>query len=109
MIDLIKKTLLAGVGAAVITKEKLEDTLADYVRQGKVKADDARIIAEKIAEQGRREFEDLSRSIGEKLQDLSARQTANMAERVTALEERVRQLEAQLATPPTPPSRSSEP
>lgn len=50
MIETIKKTLLAGVGAAVITKEKVQDALEDYVRQGKLKAEDAKIIAEKIAE-----------------------------------------------------------
>ena len=60
MLETIKKTLLAGVGAAVITKEKVQDALEDYVREGKLKADDARIIADKIAERGRREFEELS-------------------------------------------------
>ena len=55
MLETIKKTLLAGVGAAVITKEKVQDALEDYVREGKLKADDARIIADKIAERGRRE------------------------------------------------------
>lgn len=29
MIDLIKKTLLAGVGAAIVTKEKAEHALQD--------------------------------------------------------------------------------
>ena len=54
MIDLIKKTLLAGVGAAVVTKDRLEKTMDEFVREGKVSAGDARIMAEKIAEQGRR-------------------------------------------------------
>jgi polyhydroxyalkanoate synthesis regulator phasin len=47
MIDVIKKTLLAGVGAAVVTKEKAEAALEDFVRQGKVSSADARIMAEK--------------------------------------------------------------
>ena len=50
MIDLIKKTLLAGVGAAIVTKEKAEHALQDYVKQGKVSAADARAMAERIAE-----------------------------------------------------------
>ena len=41
MIDLIKKTLLAGVGATIITKEKVEAVLQDSIRQGKVSAGDA--------------------------------------------------------------------
>jgi polyhydroxyalkanoate synthesis regulator phasin len=57
MIDLIKKSLMAGIGAAVVTKEIVEEALEDFVRQGKVSAADAAIMAEKIAEQGRREFD----------------------------------------------------
>ncbi len=106
MIDLIKKTLLAGVGAAVITKEKVEDTLDDYVRQGKVKADDAKIIASKIAEQGKKEFEEMSQTLAAKIQDLAANGTAKPDGRIAALEERIRALEAKLATPP---SRAGEP
>jgi len=107
MIDLIKKTLLAGVGAAVVTKEKVEETLNDYVRQGKVKAEDARIIADKIAEQGRKEFEDVSRTLVAKLGDIvSSGSTQKPDDRVAALEQRIRDLEAKLATPPT---RAGEP
>lgn len=106
MIDLIKKTLLAGVGAAVITKEKVEDTLGDYVRQGKVKAEDAKIIASKIAEQGRKEFEDVSQTLAAKIQEIASRNSEKSDPRVAALEERIRALEAKLATPP---SRAGEP
>ncbi len=107
MIDLIKKTLLAGVGAAVVTKEKVEETLNDYVRQGKVKAEDARIIADKIAEQGRKEFEDVSRTLVAKLGDIVSNAGGEKTDdRVAALEQRIRDLEAKLATPP---SRAGEP
>ncbi|MDF3057963.1 MAG: hypothetical protein K0R17_2178 [Rariglobus sp.] len=106
MIDLIKKTLLAGVGAAVVTKEKVEETLNDYVRQGKVKAEDARIIADKIAEQGRKEFEDVSHKLAAKITDLTSRGGEKTDARVAALEQRIRDLEAKLATPPT---RAGEP
>jgi polyhydroxyalkanoate synthesis regulator phasin len=106
MFDLIKKTLLAGVGAAVITKEKVEDSLDDYVRQGKLKADDAKIIASKIAEQGRKEFEEMSQTLAAKIQDLAANSTAKPDPRIAALEERIRSLEAKLANPPT---RAGEP
>ena len=106
MIDLIKKTLLAGVGAAVITKEKVEDTLGDYVRQGKVKVEDAKIIASKIAEQGRKEFEDVSQTLAAKIQEVASRAGEKSDPRVAALEERIRALEAKLATPP---SRAGEP
>ncbi|HEY0945885.1 MAG TPA: hypothetical protein VGD81_11490 [Opitutaceae bacterium] len=106
MIDLVKKTLLAGVGAAVVTKDKLEAALDDFVRQGKVTASDARIMADKIAEQGRREFDEMATQLNAKFKEVLAKTDSDTKARLTALEDRVRALEARLATPPT---RAGEP
>jgi len=106
MIDLIKKSVLAGVGVALVTKEKVEEALGDFVREGKLSTADARVMAEKIAEQGRREFDELTTSLGAKLKDVTARSDAAAAARITALEQRVRALEEKLAPPP---SRAGEP
>jgi len=106
MIDVIKKTLLAGVGAAIVTKEKAEAALNEFVRQGKLSSGDARIMAEKIAEQGRREFEEVSETLGAKIKALLDRSETDTAVRLKALEERVLVLETKL-TPP--PSRAGEP
>jgi polyhydroxyalkanoate synthesis regulator phasin len=106
MIDLIKKSLLAGAGAAAITKEKVEQALDDFVRQGKVTASDARIMAEKIAEQGRREFDEVCATLGTKFRDFTAKADESTQARLSALEQRVRVLEEKLAAPPT---RAGEP
>jgi polyhydroxyalkanoate synthesis regulator phasin len=97
MIDLIKKTLLAGVGATIITKEKVEEALQDYIRQGKVSAGDARIMADKIAEQGRKEFEIMSGELAAKLKELAEKADFTQKARVEALEARVKKLEQALA------------
>lgn len=107
MIETIKKTLLAGVGAAVVTKEKVQDALEDYVRQGKIKADDAKIIAEKIAERGRREFEELSAQASAKASELFSKNDSAVSARLAALEARIAALEA-AASAPTP-TRNGEP
>jgi len=110
MLETIKKTLLAGVGAAVITKEKVQDALEDYVREGKLKADDARIIAEKIAERGRREFEELSHQTSVKAAELFNRHDTAVIARVAALEARIAALEAATSAPIAPTqTRNSEP
>jgi polyhydroxyalkanoate synthesis regulator phasin len=106
MIDTIKKTLLAGVGAVVITKEKAEAVFEDFVRQGKISSNDARIMAEKISEQGRREFEEVSASLQTKIKDLLGRDEGDTKLRVAALESRVALLEHKLAAEPT---RAGEP
>jgi polyhydroxyalkanoate synthesis regulator phasin len=106
MIDLIKKSLLAGVGAAVVTKEKVEETLGDFVHQGKVSAADARIIAEKIAEQGRREWDEAGARLAAKFKEFASQSDASAQARLSALELRVRVLEEKLAPPAT---RAGEP
>ena len=67
MIDSLKKTLLAGVGAAVVSKEKVEAVLGDLVRQGKVTSAEAKEVAEKLVSEGRREAEALSQDLGDRL------------------------------------------
>lgn len=106
MIDLIKKSLLAGVGAAVVTKEKVEEALGDFVRQGKVDAGDARIIADKIVEQGRREWDEASARLGAKLKEFASGADGSLQARISELERRVRVLEERLAPPAT---RAGEP
>lgn len=97
---------VGGGGAAVVTKEKVQDALEDYVRQGKIKADDAKIIAEKIAERGKREFEELSAQASAKASELFNRHDSAVTARLAALEARVAALEAAAAPAPT---RNGEP
>jgi len=98
MIDLIKKSLLAGVGAAVVTKEKVEHALQDYVRQGKVSASEARAMAERIAEQGRQEFDQLSSQLGDKIREFTKRSDEATQARLAALERRVQDLESRVGS-----------
>ena len=93
MIDVIKKTLLAGVGAAVITKEKVEAALGDFVEQGKVSSAEARDMAEKIAAQGRKEFEAMSHQLNETLRERFTTSDRKAQARIDALEARVAALE----------------
>jgi len=96
MIDLIKKSVMAGIGAAVVTKEKVEAALEGFVREGKVSAADARIMAEKIAEQGRREFDELGARLSAKLKEFNAKADEMTQGRLAALEQRVSVLEHKL-------------
>ena len=93
MIDGIKKTLIAGFGAAGVSQEKVEAVMADLVRQGKVTAAEARQVAEKIAVSGRREFDAVSHDISEKLREKFAGADRQTLERIAALEARVAALE----------------
>lgn len=99
MMDILKKTLLAGVGAAVVTKEKVEAALDEFVKQGKVSSAEARAMADRIAADGRKEFETLSNQLNEKLREFLSRQDRSTQDRLTALESRVAVLEAAAPSP----------
>lgn len=101
MIDSLKKTLLAGVGAAVVTKEKVEAALGDFVAQGKVSAADARKMAEKIAADGKQEFEKVSEQFSNRVKEVLASMDAKTQARIAELEARVAALE--MKKPVVPP------
>ena len=97
MIETIKKTLLAGLGATVITAERVEKAMSDLIEKGKINADEARDVANKIVEQGKEEWEnarqDMASTINEFLKD------ANLATRdeLDELSKRLDELEGHLA------------
>jgi polyhydroxyalkanoate synthesis regulator phasin len=100
MIETFKKTLLAGLGAAAITKEKVMEGLDELVKQGRISASEAKAMAEKIAEDGRREFDQASDKLGDKVRDLLANFDSKLTERIEDLEARVAALEGK---PPKSP------
>jgi polyhydroxyalkanoate synthesis regulator phasin len=97
MIDAIKKTMLAGVGAALITKDKVEEALADWVQRGKVSAEEARAMASKVADSGRAEFEKTSREVQDGIRELLDKAGVGQKDRVDALEKRLLALEIEVA------------
>jgi polyhydroxyalkanoate synthesis regulator phasin len=96
MIDLFRKTVLAGVGAAVLTKEKIEESLKDLVEKGRISADEAKATAEKIAEDGKREFEAVAKDMQKGVNDLLEQVGVGQRDRVASLEKRLLALEIEV-------------
>lgn len=97
MIDSIKKAMLAGVGAAVITAEKVEEALSEWVQKGKISADEAKAMASRVAEQGRVEFESASRDMQKAIKELLEKAGVGQKDRIDALERRLLALEIEVA------------
>src|SRR5690625_7305829 len=93
MLELFKKTVFAGIGAAVITKDRIETMLQEMVEQGKITRDEASRMAEKIAAEGREEFERTKEEISSNFSRMFKRTKFETAEDFLALERRVRRLE----------------
>lgn len=107
MVEIIKKTLLAGLGAAVITKEKVEAALDELVKQGKVSSADARAMAEKLSADGKKEFENLAAELNRNIAEFVGKFDRKTQDRLAALEARVASLEIAAAAAKTPKETTS--
>ncbi len=98
MIDLVKKTMLAGIGVAVVTKDKVLESLDELVEKGRLSKDEAVAMSDKIVEEGRAETEkakvEASKLFNEMLHRanvVTKDQYDQLAARVTELEGRLHQ------------------
>ena len=97
MIETIKKTLLAGLGATVITAERIEKAMGELIEKGKLNAEEARDVANKVVEQGKEEWENSRQELATTMDKFL--KEANLATRDTleALSKRIDKLEERLA------------
>ncbi len=100
MLELLKKSLLASLGAAVITKEKVNNATRHLVEQGKLSKEEADKLAHDLVEGGKRQWEEIEDKLAEvakkALENLDlAKKTEfqQLVERVENLEKRLTILE----------------
>ena len=93
MIDALKKSLLVGVGATLVTAEKVESVLKDLVEKGKLNAEDAKAAAARVANESRQEYEQARSSLQEMFDQLLAKAALVRKAELEALEKRVAELE----------------
>jgi len=96
MINLMKKTMLAGVGLAVVTKEKIFESINEMVDKGKLTTDEANALSEKIVEEGRVETEKAKTEAGKLLNELLHRANVVTKDQYDELATRVTELEGRL-------------
>ncbi len=94
MIDTFKKTVLAGLGAASVSKERVREALDVLVAQGKITAAEAKATAERVATEGRRDFDAASVKVAARVKELVAYTDGEHVRRIRELEARVASLEA---------------
>lgn len=96
MIDLFKKSMLAGVGLAVVTKDKVLESLDELVERGKLTREEAAEMSDKIVQEGKVETEKARTEASKLFNDMLHRanvvtkdQYDELAARVTVLEGRL--------------------
>jgi len=93
MIEQLKKTLYAGLGATLVTAEKVESALQDLVEKGKLSSEDARAAAQKVADESKREFEEAREGMDGLFNEWMDRAPIVRKKDFLALEKRVTALE----------------
>lgn len=100
MFEMIKKSLLASLGAAVVTKEKIQEATLSLVEQGKISSEEAEKLADDLVKSGQREWEEVQTKISEGVRkgmdnlDISSKtEFQQLKARVENLEKRVAMME----------------
>lgn len=101
MSDFIKKTLLAGVGLASLTREKIEELAKDLAKQAALSEQEGKTLVEDLlhrSDQARKDFETrVDQMVVKALQKLhlpTRESVADLAARVEALERKLSEHQA---------------
>jgi polyhydroxyalkanoate synthesis regulator phasin len=100
MLELIKTTVLAGLGAGVITKEKAEEAVRELVEQGKLTTEEAKRLVGRLLEDGSQQWEEVQAGLADAVRkalesaDVArAGEVAVIAQRLVKAEQRIAMLE----------------
>lgn len=96
MIELIKKTMLAGVGLAVVTKDKVLESFDELVESGKLTKEEAVQMSDKIIQEGKEQTEKARTEAGKLFTDMLQKANLVTKDQYDALAARVTELEGRL-------------
>ena len=100
MLELLKKGMLAGIVAAVLTRDKIREATRMLVEEGKISSDEAEKLTEDLVKSGEREWEELNskfqsyfKKFSDNLEIVRKKEFADLKARVELLEQRLGQME----------------
>jgi polyhydroxyalkanoate synthesis regulator phasin len=100
MLELIRKTLLAGIGAAIVTRDKVMDATHRFVEEGKMSTEEAERMADDLIRSGERQWHELNDWLSEMMKKwgdgtsfVRDREFQELRARVEMLEMRIAELE----------------
>ena len=96
MIDLLKKTIYAGIGMGAMTKEKVMESLEELVQRGRLSREEAEAMSNKILEEGEAETEKARAEATKLFNEMLQRANVVTREQYDELAARVTELEGRL-------------
>jgi polyhydroxyalkanoate synthesis regulator phasin len=96
MIDLVKKTLLTGVGVAALTKEKLEEIAKDFIEKGKMTEQEGRDLVDDLVARSEESRAELQKQIEGKVERILEKMDLAKKSDVDALRVEIEELQQAL-------------
>lgn len=98
MLDLMRKVFLAGLGAMFLTKEKAEEVAEELVHQGELRREEAKNFVEQLLNKGKEQQALLQETVSREVNRWRSEWGLVTKAELSALENRVAELEARLAS-----------
>ena len=98
MIDVIKKTMLLGVGLAAMTKDKVEEYARDLADNAKLSSEKGKQFVDEVVQRAEKAREDLESTVRCAVNDQIKKSDLLTRDDIAKLTERIEQLEQKLAS-----------
>jgi polyhydroxyalkanoate synthesis regulator phasin len=105
--DLIERTFLAGMGAAALTKDRVQELVEELVNKGQMNAEEGREVVDRLVARSREEARLMLKKADSSLQSAyrelglgSKEELGDLNLRIEQLEHRIRLLEERMDTTP---------
>lgn len=85
MTTMVRRVLLAAVGAVVVTKEEIEDFVDKLVERGEIAEQEGRKLVSDVLARRRSETEKVAEKVGEKVGDELSKAEAMLDERIEGI------------------------
>jgi polyhydroxyalkanoate synthesis regulator phasin len=91
--DLIEKTFLAGMGAAALTKDRLQELVEEFVKRGQLSSEEGRDVVDRVMTRSREEARTVLKKADSSLQSAYRDIGLTTKRELEDLDFRLRQLE----------------
>jgi len=93
MMDMLKKAVLASIGAVSLTHKKVEEVVGELVKRGELTEDQGRKIVQNLVDEGEKQKDDIARRVSEAVAEALSKMDVARKSELAALERRVEKLE----------------
>lgn len=97
MFNEIKKGMMAGLGAMLLTKDKIDEVTRRFVKEARISEEDARKLREELEESGEEQVSRLESRISEMVKKRMEKLGVSKKEEVDKLREKVETLELRVS------------